>query len=370
MIRKLLVTGAHGFVGSNLSVHLRELTNTDVLTFGRDDSMKALKSLVSQADFIVHLAGENRPTNSMAFDQVNTELTRTLCNVIQETGRNIPLILTSSAQATNDSPYGKSKLAAEIVVKEYVKRTNNSVSIYRLPGVFGKWCKPNYNSVVATFCYNLARGLPIQVSDPTINLNLVYIDDLIHDFLSLLENFTPGVSEGKLTQTYDITLGELEGKIKSFENCRQNLVIENVGVGITRALYATYISYLPVEKFSYEVPKYDDNRGSFVEMLRTPESGQFSFFTIQPGITRGSHYHHSKTEKFLIIKGLARLKFRHLITNEKYEVTISGGEPTIVDSIPGWIHDITNIGDSEACVMLWANELFDRDRPDTIAQEV
>jgi len=370
MTRKILVTGAYGFVGTNLSVHLNELNNTDVLTFGRNDSLKVLKNLVSKADFIIHLAGENRPANPIAFNQVNTELTRTLTDVIEKTGRNIPLILTSSVQATNDSAYGKSKLASEIVVKEYVKRTNNSVCIFRLPGVFGKWCKPNYNSVIATFCYNLARGLPIEISDPSFKLNLVYIDDLIHDFLRLLENFTPGVSEGKLTQTYDITLGELERKINSFENGRQNLLVENVGVGFTRALYATYISYLPVEKFSYEVPKYDDKRGSFVEMLRTSESGQISFFTIQPNTTRGSHYHHSKTEKFLIIKGLARLKFRHLITNEKYTVMVSGVQPTIVDSIPGWIHDITNIGDSEAYVLLWANELFDRDSPDTVAQEV
>jgi UDP-2-acetamido-2,6-beta-L-arabino-hexul-4-ose reductase len=370
MTRKILVTGAYGFVGTNLSVYLNELSNTDVLTFSRDDSLKTLKNLVFSADFIIHLAGENRPKNPKSFDEVNTELTRKITDIIQETGRNIPLILTSSLQATNDSAYGKSKLAAEIVVKEYAKRTKNSVSIFRLPGIFGKWCKPNYNSVVATFCYNIARELPIVISDPAIKLNLVYIDDLVHDFMRLLENFTLGLSEGKLTQIYNITIGELESMINSFENGRKNLLVEKVGDGITRALYATYISYLPVEKFSYEVPKYDDNRGSFVEMLKTPESGQFSFFTIQPNITRGSHYHHSKTEKFLIIKGLVRLKFRHLITNEEYEITISGGEPTIVDSIPGWIHNITNIGDSEACVMLWANEIFDRDQPDTVAQEV
>ena len=208
MTRKILITGAYGFIGTNLSVHLNELNNTDVLTFGRNDSWKVLKNLVSKADFIIHLAGENRPANPIAFNQVNTELTRTLTDFIEKTGRNIPLILTSSVQATNDSAYGKSKLASEIVVKEYVKRTNNSVCIYRLPGVFGKWCKPNYNSVIATFCYNLARGLPIEISDPSFKLNLVYIDDLIRDFLSLLENFTPGVSEGKLTQAYNITLGE------------------------------------------------------------------------------------------------------------------------------------------------------------------
>ena len=370
LIKRILVTGAHGFIGNNLTVRLRELTNTDVITFGRDNSIKTLKNLVNQVDFIVHLAGENRPTDSTAFDLVNIDLTRTLCSAIEVTGRNIPLIVASSRQAENDSLYGKSKLAAEVVVKDYVAKTKNSVCIYRLPGVFGKWCKPNYNSVVATFCHNIARELPIEISDPGVSLNLVYIDDLIDDFLSIIEKFPPGVSKAKLRQTYDITVGELAKKIKSFDNCRKNLTLGKVGVGIDHALYATFVSYLPKEKFTYELPRYDDERGSFVEILKTSESGQFSFITIQPGMSRGSHYHHSKTEKFLIIKGIARLRFRHLITNERYEVTVCGGKSTIIDSIPGWVHEITNVGESKAYAIVWANELFDSKQPDTVAQEV
>ena len=370
MAKKILITGAHGFIGKNLAVRLRELDANKVIKFGRHESIKNLEAMVNKVDFIVHLAGENRPKDPISFDRVNAKLTRTLCNIIQNTGRNIPLILASSIKASIDSPYGKSKLAAENVVKAYARTTNNSVAVYRLPGVFGKWCKPNYNSVVATFCYNVARGLPIEIRDPSFNLTLVYIDDLIDDFLRLIENFTPGVSEGKISQTYDITLNELANKLRAFDDLRKNLMLDKVGVGLIRALYATYVSHLPTEKFTYDLPKYDDSRGSFVEILRTPETGQFSYFTIKPGVTRGSHYHHSKTEKFLIVKGTARLKFRHLITNETFEVTVFGGQSTIVDSVPGWVHDITNIGDSEAYVMLWANELFNRERPDTEAQEV
>jgi len=369
-VKKILVTGAYGFIGSNLCVRLSENDDTEVIRFGRNNSIEDLTSVVSGADWIVHLAGENRPKETESFNLGNVELTSKLCVAIQHTGRNIPLVLASSVQAENDSLYGKSKLAAEQVVQDYAAKTNNSVCIYRLPGVFGKWCKANYNSVVATFCHNISRGLPIQINNPKFNLNLVYIDHLVDDFLSTIQNVSPGVSEGKIRKTFDITLGELANQIKSFKNCRENLIIERVGLGLVRALYSTYLSYLPKEKFTYDVPKYEDIRGSFVEVLKTPDAGQFSVFTIKPGFTRGSHYHHSKTEKFLILKGLTRLRFRHLITDEKYEVTLSGEQATIIDTIPGWVHDITNIGDSEAYVMLWANEIFDRNQPDTVAEDV
>lgn len=370
MTKRILITGAHGFIGSNLTVRLGEIADTSVITFGRNDCIKKLRSMVEKVNLIIHLAGENRPADPSAFDQVNIELTRTICDIIRTTGRDIPLILTSSIHAETDNHYGKSKLAAEVVVKDYADKTKNSVAIYRLPGVFGKWCRPNYNSVVATFCYNVSRGLPIQISDPACKLKLVYIDDLIDDFLRLIGNFPSGITEQKVSQTYNITLGELANKIRSFDENRQDLKVDNVGFGLVRALYATYVSYLPVEEFTYELPKYCDIRGTFVEILKSPEAGQFSFFTIKPGITRGSHYHHSKTEKFLVVKGMARFRFRHLITNENHEVIISGEQSTIVDTVPGWVHDITNIGDSEAYVMLWANETFNRDRPDTVAQEV
>jgi UDP-2-acetamido-2,6-beta-L-arabino-hexul-4-ose reductase len=239
-----------------------------------------------------------------------------------------------------------------------------------LPGVFGKWCRPNYNSVVATFCHNLARDLPIQINDPNASVRLVYVDDVVNALLTALEAPAPGYTQAAVEPQYIITLGELAAKIRAFADCRTSLMSERVGTGVARALYATYVSYLPNEKFSYTVQQHADARGVFVEMLKTPDSGQFSYFTAYPGITRGGHYHHTKTEKFLVIKGEALFRFRQLLTDELVEFRTSGTTPQVVDTIPGWSHDITNVGDGEMVVMLWANENFDRQRPDTVASKV
>ena len=364
--RTILVTGAGGFIGKNLFVRLSEQPDVEVLTFVRGNNDKMLSSMVSEADAIVHLAGENRPADVADFAFVNTGLTRSLCGIIRATGRNIPLILASSSQAERDNPYGQSKLAAERVIEIFVAETANSAVIYRLPGVFGKWCKPNYNSVVATFCHNITRGLPIQINDAAVTLQLVYIDDVVDELLRALNTFKPGLLRGEVSQTYNITLGALAEQISAFQHCRTSLISERVGTGLARALYSTYISYLTPDQFAYDLPQYDDERGIFVEMLKTQDSGQVSFFTITPGITRGSHYHHTKTEKFLVVRGIVRMRFRHVVTAEICEITVSSDKPQIVDSIPGWVHDITNIGDSEAIIMLWANEIFDRQHPDCI----
>ncbi len=367
---RILVTGARGFIGKNLVVRLGELADTEVLQFARGDSEEKLAALVAQADAVVHLAGENRPVDIADFTRVNTELTRTLCEMIRATERSIPLILASSTQIERDNPYGQSKRTAEQVVEAFSRETGNPSVIYRLPGVFGKWCKPNYNSVVATFCHNIARDLPIQINDAAASLRLVYVDDVIDEFIRVLEYPQSGLAWGEVAPEYVITLGELAEQILAFRNCRTTLVSERVGAALPRALYSTYVSYLPPERFTYDLPKYGDERGVFVEMLKTPDCGQFSFFTVHPKVTRGSHYHHAKTEKFLVASGVARMRFRQLITGETYEVTVSGDKPQVVDTIPGWVHDITNIGDSEVVVMLWANEVFDRRRPDCIPREV
>ncbi len=364
------MTGAGGFIGKNLLVRLGEQSNIEVLSFVRGDRDEMLTEMVAKADAIVHLAGENRPEDVAYFALVNTELTRTLCVAIRATGRNIPLILASSSQAERDNPYGKSKLAAEQLVEAFVAETDNSAIIYRLPSVFGKWCKPNYNSVVATFCHNIVRGLPIQINDAAVVLQLTYIDDVVDELLSALDRAKPGLLRSEVKQTYSITLGQLSEQIHAFQNCRTSLISERVGAGLTRALYSTYVSYLPTEQFAYDLPQYGDNRGIFVEMLKTPDCGQFSFFTVRPGITRGSHYHHTKTEKFLVVRGLVRMCFRQIVSGETYEVTISGDKPQVIDTIPGWVHDITNIGETEAIIMLWANEIFDRQSPDCIPCEV
>jgi UDP-2-acetamido-2,6-beta-L-arabino-hexul-4-ose reductase len=367
---RVLVTGVRGFMGKNLNVHLNEYHGFSVLSFSREDSIDSLSMLVDQADAIVHLAAENRPKDVSAFDTINTGLTKSLCDAIKEAGRKIPLVLASSIQASLDNPYGNSKRAAEVAVEQLADETGNPVYIYRLPNVFGKWCKPNYNSVVATFCYNIANNIPIQINNAATRLRLVYVDDVVADFMKAVQGESAGLSWPTVEPEYSITLGELASRIKAFKKCRSDLVIEPVGAGLVRALYSTYVSYLSPDQFSYALPCYDDERGVFVEMLKTRDSGQFSYFTVHPGVTRGGHYHHSKTEKFLVIKGSARFGFRHIVTNESYEVFTSGDESQVVETVPGWSHDITNVGQEEMVVMLWANEMFDREHPDTIAAKV
>lgn len=371
---RILVTGASGFIGKNLVVRLTEMSDVSVTPFVRGDDVALLPQLVSQVDAVVHLAGENRPADEYAFAQVNAGLTSALCSAIQKefrsTGRHVHLVLASSTQAERDNPYGRSKLAAEAVVQTLADETGNPCVIFRLPGVFGKWCKPNYNSVVATFCHNISRDLPILINDPMASLRLVYVDDVVTVLLASLEAPEPGCVQAQVEPVFTTTLGELANQIRAFGDCRSTLITERVGTGFLRALYATYVSYLPNERFSYEVPAHGDTRGVFVEMLKTPDCGQFSYFTAPPGITRGGHYHHSKTEKFLVMKGQALFRFRHLLTNELVELRTSGDKPQIVDTIPGWSHDITNVGDDEMIVMLWANENFDRERPDTVAKKV
>ena len=371
---RILVTGANGFIGKNLVVRLNELTNISVSTFVRGDHMARLSQLVAQTDAVLHLAGENRPADEAAFSQVNARLTSALCDAIQQeyatTGRHVPLALASSTQAERDNPYGRSKLAAEQAALALAQATGNPCVVFRLPGVFGKWCRPNYNSVVATFCHNLARDLPIKITDPDASVKLVYVDDVVNALLNVLEAPRPGYSQAAVEPEYTITLSDLAAQIRGFSDCRTTLMSERVGTGLVRALYATYVSYLPIEKFSYEVQQHSDPRGVFVEMLKTRDSGQFSYFTAHPGITRGGHYHHTKTEKFLVIKGEALFRFRHLVTDELVELRTNGATPQIVDTIPGWTHDITNVGDEEMVVMLWANENFDREKPDTVASKI
>jgi UDP-2-acetamido-2,6-beta-L-arabino-hexul-4-ose reductase len=371
---RILVTGANGFIGKNLVVRLNELLNVQVLTFVRGDDVALLAPLVAQSDAVIHLAGENRPIDEVAFSHVNTGLTAALCSAIKQefcaTGRHVPLQLASSIQAQLDNAYGRSKLAAEATVKALAADTSNPCVIFRLPGVFGKWCKPNYNSVVATFCHNIARGMPVHINNPAAILRLAYVDDVVTALLAALESPMPGCVEAKVRPEYIISVGELESQVRAFSSCRTTLMTERVGTDLVRALYATYMSYLPHDKFYYDLPQYSDARGVFVEMLKTPDCGQFSYFTAHPGITRGGHYHHSKSEKFLVIKGEALFRHRHLLTDELIEHRTSGSAPQVVETIPGWSHDITNVGDDEMVVLLWANEIFDPYNPDTISSNL
>jgi UDP-2-acetamido-2,6-beta-L-arabino-hexul-4-ose reductase len=367
---KVLVTGASGFIGKNLVCRLQEMPNTCVILFTRQEKQNKLVELVSTSNMIVHLAGVNRPDSETEFTYDNVDLTIAVCNAIRASGRNIPMIVASSTQADIPTPYGRSKKHAEKIVQLLAEETGNPVSIFRLPRVFGKWCKPNYNSVVATFCHNIARNIPVQISDPEFTVDLVYIDDVVNVFIDKLFNMSRGIDWGQVRPIYNLTLGDLVEQIRCFDECRTSLISERVGSGMVRALYSTYISYLPKQNFVYNLPKYSDERGVFVEMLKTHDSGQFSYFTITTGITRGSHYHHTKTEKFLVVKGIVNMRFRRLSDGDNFEVVLNSDTPQVVDSIPGWVHDITNIGSEEAIVMLWANEIFDRENPDCVPCEV
>ncbi|HFO8294649.1 TPA: NAD-dependent epimerase/dehydratase family protein, partial [Escherichia coli] len=259
------------------------------------------------------------------------------------------------------------KALAERYIEKYATTSGSPYYIFRYPNVFGKWCKPNYNSFVATFCYNIANDLAITINDASAPVNLVYIDDVCAKAIELLSGATESGYKA-VAPIYSTTVGEVAELIYRFKNSRSTLITEAVGTGFTRALYSTWLTYLPAEKFAYKVPFYGDARGVFCEMLKTPSAGQFSFFTAHPGITRGGHYHHSKNEKFLVIRGQACFKFEHVITGERYELNVSSDEFKIVETVPGWTHDITNIGTEELIVMLWANEIFNRDEPDTIAR--
>lgn len=369
---KVLITGANGFIGKNLQLHLAERGDVQVVSFTRSDNGSRLPDMVGEMDFIFHLAGVNRPQDVQEFDTGNVRLTealcRAVCNVAQATGRKIPVVFTSSTQAGADNPYGCSKRAAEDALLAIARRQQVPVHVFRLPNVFGKWGRPNHNSVVATFCHNIARGLPIQVNDPAAPMTLVYVDDVIAHFLQLMDGADAAVGPDGfdvVAPQYTATVGQLARQIQAFSDSRTTLMTERVGVGLVRALYATYVSYLPVDSFAYAVPQHGDQRGVFVEMLRTPDCGQLSFFTAHPGVTRGGHYHHTKTEKFLVCKGSARFRFRHMRTGETHELITSGSKAEIVETLPGWTHDITNIGSDEMVVLLWANEVFDRARPDT-----
>lgn len=367
---RVLVTGSRGFIGKNLVVRLGELPDFEVLCFDHGDDPTTLARKVEVADAVVHLAGVNRPKDATEFVTGNADLTVRICHAIRATGRHLPLLLASSVHATLSNPYGQSKRAAEVAVEQFSDQTGNPAVIYRLPNVFGKWCKPNYNSVVATFCHNIANDLPIQINDASTPLQLVYVDDVVSELEEMLGTAIQGLHWGAIEPVYCTTLGELAMQIHAFRNVRSTLIAERVGTGFVRALYATYVSYLPPQKFAYDLPIHCDERGGFVEILKTLDSGQFSYFTAYPGITRGGHYHHTKTEKFLVIKGQARFGFRHIKTDETYEVLTSGEFPRVVESVPGWTHDITNVGADEMIVILWANEIFDRDRPDTVVCKV
>lgn len=368
---KIGVTGSNGFIGKNLLERLGRIEGVELITFTRSNSLSDLKQFVKSVDFIFHLAGINRPENPQEFYQGNQDLTQRIVDLALNSGRKIPILMSSSTQIERDNDYGKSKLGSETALEAYAKQSGAAVYIYRLPNVFGKWSRPNYNTVIATWCYNICRDIPLQVNDKSVELDLVYIDDVVDHFVRHLdENAKSGVIYTEVSPVYRKSLGEIRDLLTNFKESRKNLLTPPVGRGFPRALYATYLSFLPTDQFSYEIKGYQDERGTFYEFLKTRDSGQFSISTSAPGVTRGNHYHNTKNEKFLVVKGQASIKLRQIHGDKIIEYKVSDKKIEVVEMIPGYTHDITNTGDEEMILLLWANEVFDRNKPDTYFLEV
>jgi len=363
---RVLITGADGFIAKTLRVKLGECRDVEVLPYTRDADPATLPALLADADAVIHLAGVNQSADADDFRVDNAEFTRLLARALYVDGRALPVVMASAAQTHVQTPYSRSKWEAEQVLKAYAASMGAHVYIYRLPTVFGKWAPPDRHSAVATWCRDIAAGQQVAVEDSSARLRLVYVDDVADEFIRVLRE-RPTLDRPRVPVEYTSTVGEVLDALHDFHDSRATLTTPDVGTGLLRALHATYLSYLPPDEFSYRLPRHADARGAFVEVLKTRHAGQFSFFTAGPGVTRGGHYHHSKTEKFLVLRGHAQFRFRQIVSGLTHHLHTDGDTPEVVETVPGWTHDITNVGDHDLIVMLWANEVFDRDRPDTIA---
>jgi len=368
---KILITGARGFVGKNLVAELRNQGFQDLLEYDVDTDPALLDGYAASCEFVFHLAGVNRPKDQTEFMTGNFGFTSQLLEALKKHENKAPVLITSSTQAAFDNPYGHSKRAGEELIFQYGKDYGVKVFVYRLPNVFGKWCRPNYNSAVATFCHNIAHGLPIQVNDPSVVMNLVYVDDVVASFIDKLKNGKPDTEVySEVTPVHTIKLGEIVDLINSFRASRETLQVPDMGDGFIKKLYSTYLSYLPEDQFSYLLKMNVDNRGSFTEFLKSPERGQVSVNISKPGITKGNHWHHTKNEKFLVVSGKGVIRFRKINTNEVIEYYVSGDKLEVVDIPVGYTHNIENLGDADMVTVMWVNEVFDKERPDTFFMEV
>lgn len=368
---KILITGAKGFIGKNLMAELKNRKFKDIFEYYRETDSNLLEEYCEEADFVFNLAGVNRPKEHSEFMEGNFGFTSNLLNTLKKHKNSCPVMISSSIQAEFDNPYGKSKKSAEDLLFDYSKETGAKVLIYRFPNVFGKWCRPNYNSVVATFCYNIAHDLPITVNDSSVVMNLVYIDDVVNELVNALEgkeNRRGDFCEVPLVHT--ISLCEIVKLIYSFKRSREERSIPDMSNEFTKKLYSTYLSYLPENQFSYELKMNVDPRGSFTEFIKTQDRGQVSVNISKPGITKGNHWHHTKNEKFLVVSGRGVIRFRKVNTDEIIEYFVSGDKLEVIDIPIGYAHNIENLGDSDMVTIMWANESFDPEKPDTYYLEV
>ncbi|XZI51541.1 polysaccharide biosynthesis C-terminal domain-containing protein [Clostridium perfringens] len=368
---KVLVTGAKGFIGKNLVSTLDREDKYEIICIDRENSKEELEKGVLNSDFIVHLAGINRPKNKEEFFEGNTGLTEEIIEILKKNNKNTSILITSSIQADLDNAYGQSKKGAEEALIKYMADTKGNVFIFRLPNVFGKWCRPNYNSAIATFCHNIARGEEVWISDATKEMTLVYIDDVVRNIKDVIdneENYIPGYQNVDIE--HKATLGEIVDLINSFKESRKSLMIPNMENELTKKLYSTYLSYLPENDFSYSLKMNVDNRGSFTEFIKSKDRGQVSVNISKPGITKGNHWHDTKNEKFLVVSGEGVIRFRKVDSEEIIEYKVSGEKLEVVDIPVGYTHSIINTGERDMVTIMWVNEIFNPEKPDTIYLEV
>lgn len=368
---KILVTGANGFVGRNLVETLRFEQNTEVYQYDLDSSIEDLNFYTSQCDFVLHLAGVNRPKSNEEFMKGNFGFTNTLLDLLKKHKNYCPIMISSSIQAAFDNPYGLSKKAGEDLIFEYGRDTGAKVLVYRFPNVFGKWCRPNYNSVIATFSHNIACGLPILVNDPEVVMSLIYIDDLVSELLRAINgNENRRGDFCYVEPVYSGKLGDIADLLFSFKESRFSLTVPKMDNEFVRKLYSNYLSYLPENQFLYDLKMNIDHRGSFTEFLKSSDRGQVSVNISKPGIVKGNHWHHSKNEKFLVVSGRGVIRFRKIDEDNIIEYFVSGEKLQVVDIPPGYTHNIENLGNTDMVTIMWANEKYDPERPDTFFLEV
>ncbi|MEG2570357.1 MAG: capsular polysaccharide biosynthesis protein CapF [Clostridia bacterium] len=378
----ILVTGAKGFVGKNLISQLCNIksgaaknysltADLNIYEYDIDTDPSLLDKYCADCDFVFHLAGVNRPQNQNEFMTGNFGFTSTLLDCLKKHNNKAPVMISSSIQAMLDNPYGASKKAGEDLMFAYKSETGAPVFVYRFPNVFGKWCRPNYNSAVATFCNNIAHDLPITVNDRSVSMTLVYIDDVVNELINALQNDANMDGEYcRVAIEHTITLGEIADLIHGFRASREELSIPDMSDEFTKKLYATYLSYLPTDKLSYPLKMNVDNRGSFTEILRTADRGQFSVNISKPHITKGNHWHHTKNEKFVVVSGTGVIRFRKIDSSNIIEYFVSGDKIEVVDIPTGYTHNIENLGDTDMVTFMWCNECFNPDKPDTFFEEV
>ncbi len=362
---KVLITGGRGFLGRNLAAHLHDRENCTTKSFDQDDSIHDLKIWALEADVIFHLAGVNRPQNPQEFESGNAGLTEQICSLLRDAGRAPKIIFSSSVQAELDNPYGASKAKAENTLRKFAADTGACVRIYRLKNLFGKWCRPNYNSVTATFCHNIANDLPIVISDPLHEVELSYVDDVVLSFLAEIDGPQTSLSAGSEIPAYRVQLGDLAGRIQQFHEMRHSLTLPDFADWFNRALFATYLSHVPPPARQHQLEVKSDVRGSLAEFIKQKHFGQIFVSRTEPGVTRGNHYHHTKTEKFLVLEGTGVIRMRAVDGNVIDEYPVSGSDYCVIDIPPGFTHSITNVGSGELVTLFWSSEIFDPNRTDT-----